>query len=85
MKFKVGDIVKVRKSSVIGCSFADEWEEGGMVGVVCMINKDKDDTSYPYVVFTAQGQGDDHIWVYGKDDLKLIRTKQEVLYSCYGK
>ena len=79
-KFKVGDVVRVKKDSG-GWYFPSKHKR---LGVVIFINPDEDDPYYPYLVFTVGGDGEEHIWVYGEDELKLVTSRADILLKAYS-
>lgn len=83
-KFKVGDVVKIRKSTY--CPFTPDgnWKKGKRLGVIIFINPDEDDQFCPHTVFTVGGSGEDHTWVYEESELKLVQSRADVLFDAYG-
>lgn len=78
-KFKVGDVVRVKKG-LGGCALPSKHKR---LGVVIFINPDEEDTHYPYLVFTVGGDGEDHTWVYDEDELKLVTSRADMLFKAY--
>ena len=81
-KFKVGDVVLVRKDKEEFYSPIKLMSKAKRLGVVTSVVEDGQ--GYPYLVFTVGDEGGDHYWVYEESELKLVESYADVLFRAYG-
>ena len=81
-KFKVGDVVKIRKSKYCPFKSDGRWRKGKRIGVIIFIDPNE---SYPYLILMLNSNSENILsWVYEEGDFKLVESFGKRWNIAYG-